>query len=192
MPPITGILLAAGASSRYGSDKLMQPMTDGKPLAVHACQNLAAGCDKVIAVLRPGSLDLAELLRKAGSEPVFCPDAAQGMGHSLAFGIRATPEAAGWLIALADMPLIAPATIQAIAAAIRAGKPLAAPVYQGRRGHPVGFGQQLRDELSQLSGDSGAKSVLQSYREQLCLIDCDDPGILRDIDRPEDLITPSP
>ena len=187
MGPIVGILLAAGASRRFGADKLTHSLPDGDVVAVRACRNLLAGTDSVLAVVRPGSERLAALLQTEGADVLICADADQGMSASLVFGIRARPEAAGWLITLGDMPWIAPTTIHKVADALRMGATIAAPRWQGRRGHPVGFAHVLGTELAALNGDEGAKTVIQAYLEQLHLIDCDDPGVLRDIDRPEDL-----
>lgn len=91
------------------------------------------------------------------------------------------------MIALADMPWINPVTIAQVADALRSGAPIAAPAWQGQRGHPVGFSQAFGAELAALTGDGGAKSLIQVYRERVRLVDCADPGVLRDIDAPEDL-----
>ena len=187
MGSIVGILLAAGASRRFGADKLTQLLPDGDLVAVRACRNLLAGTDRVLAVVRPGSEELTALLQAEGAEVRICAEAGQGMGTSLVFGIRACPDAAGWLIALADMPWIKPATIRKLADALRSGAAIAAPCWQGRRGHPVGFSPIFGPELAALSGDEGAKKVIQKHPEQLRLIDCDDAGVLQDIDKPEDL-----
>lgn len=187
MEPIIGILLAAGASTRFGSDKLMHALSDGEPVAVHACRNLMSGTDKVLAVVRPGSEALAERLQAEGAIVRVCIEAEQGMGRSLAFGVGAYPEAMGWLVALADMPWIAPSTCGKVADALRAGVMIAAPSWQGQRGHPVGFSRALRQSLLGLSGDMGAKAVIQAYSGQLELLACDDPGVLKDIDQPNDL-----
>lgn len=187
MGPIVGILLAAGSSRRFGGDKLVQLLSDGEPVAVRACRNLRAGCDEVLAVVRPGGEALASRLHAEGAKVIVCAEAELGMGASLAFGVQAAPDASAWLIALADMPWVAPATIVKIADGLRLGALIAAPSWQGRRGHPVGFSRVLRDELTALTGDTGAKSVIQAHLAQLRVIDCDDSGILRDIDKPEDL-----
>jgi molybdenum cofactor cytidylyltransferase len=189
MGSIVGILLAAGASRRFGADKLTHILPNGDLMAVRACRNLLAGTDSVLAVVRPGSEQLAALLQAEGAEVRVCAEAEQGMAASLAFGVRARPEAAGWLIALADMPWIAPTTVRKVADTLRLGATIAAPTWQGRRGHPVGFSQVLGPKLAALSGDEGAKGVIQAYLGQLQLIDCDDSGVLQDIDTPEDLKT---
>lgn len=185
--PIVGLLLAAGSSRRFGSDKLMQPLPEGDRVAVRACRNLLAGVDRVVAVVRPNSHELRERLCIEGAEVAICHEAAQGLGVSLAAGVRASFDAGGWLVALADMPWISPVTIRAAASAIRQGALLAAPSLDGRRGHPVGFAASYREQLITLTGDVGAKAIIAANADQLRLIECDDPGILMDIDEPGDL-----
>jgi molybdenum cofactor cytidylyltransferase len=85
------------------------------------------------------------------------------------------------------MPRIAPGTIKAVVDALRQGALVAAPVYKGERGHPVGFGAALRDELLKLDGDQGARAVLERHRDSVRLVECDDPGILFDVDRKSDI-----
>jgi molybdenum cofactor cytidylyltransferase len=108
------------------------------------------------------------------------------MGASLAWGVRAAPAAAGWVIALADMPWVRSQTIAAIVAALRAGAPIAAPECRGRRGHPVGFAAAYYPQLSVLSGDEGAKRLLGE--QSVVLVATDDEGVLRDVDTRADLV----
>lgn len=187
MSTITGILLAAGFSRRFGKDKLIETMPNGDWVAVRACRNLAAGVDGVLAVVRPGSEALAACLQAEGAEVRVFADADQGMGSSLAFAITAGPATDGWLIALADMPWIMPETIRHVAEYLRGGADIVAPSYQGRRGHPVGFSARFAEPLAALSGDSGAKALIRAHSDLLQSIDCDDAGVLRDIDQPADL-----
>ncbi len=185
---IVGILLAAGYSRRFGTDKLSQLLPGGETVALRSCRNLLAGVDHVLAVVRPDTDELADRLRDAGAEIAVCAEAKRGMGASLAGGIRLSATGAkGWIIALADMPWIETETIRTVAETIRQNGGIAAPVYRGRRGHPVGFSCQYREALSSLDGDSGAKSVIRANADQLRLIDVDDPGVLRDIDLPAGL-----
>lgn len=185
---IVGILLAAGAGSRFGSDKLSHRLPDGTPLAVAAANRLLPVCEQVVAVLRPDRGELAAALTAVGCEIVLCPEAEQGMGHSLAAGVRASADAAGWIVALADMPFIASSSHAAVAAALQAGASLAATQYRGRRGHPVGFARSWQAQLLALSGDQGGKTLLERQRQALTLCPVDDPGVLWDIDTPQDLI----
>ena len=187
MNSIVGVLLAAGASRRFGADKLTQRLPNGEVVAVQACRNLLAGTDTVIAVVRPGNERLGILLKAEGAQIISCVEAELGMSKSLTFGIRSCFDAAGWLVGLADMPWIEPTTISQVANSLRSGALIAAPSWQGRRGHPVGFSKALGHELTLLTGDEGAKVLLQTYHAQLQIIPCDDSGILRDIDKLEDL-----
>ena len=184
---IAGVLLAAGSGTRFGGDKLVHPLADGVAIAAHAARNLLAARLEVVAVVRPGDFPLADLLEQEGCYVTVCADAARGMGHTLAHGIASARDAQGWVVALADMPRIRPATITTIAEAIVEGAAIAAPAYHGERGHPVGFGSSLRGELLALSGDSGAKAVLTRHADALRVIECEDPGVVQDIDRPDDL-----
>lgn len=179
-----GVLLAAGASRRFGSDKRWHRLVDGTPLAIEAARRLRAACPHSVAVVRPGDDELAEALKGAGLHVTVCADAVLGMGHSLATGIAASKDAAGWLVALADMPAIAPASYLAVLDALRHGAALARTTHAGGPGHPVGFAARFRDELLALQGDRGGKSILHAHREALVCCAVDDPGVLLDIDTP--------
>lgn len=179
---ITGILLAAGAGSRFGGDKLQFPLPDGTPIGVKAARNLLSAVDQGIAVVRPSDRQLAYLLEREGLQVAFCPDAEAGMGASLAFGVTAAQNADGWLIALADMPFIQPDTIRGVAGLIRAGAPIAAPRLQGKRGHPVGFAREFFNDLTQLSGERGAHPLLAAHATRIAAFECEDRGIFADID----------
>ncbi len=184
---ICGILLAAGASKRFGSDKLMHPLARGVPVAVAALANLRSAIPHVIAVVRPGGAALENLLRESGAKVILCANADEGMGASLAAAVSASGDVAGWVIALADMPYIRPETIEKIAASLAAGAAIAAPAYRGERGHPVGMSARFRAQLEALHGDEGARALLKQNAGLIELIEVDDPGVCRDIDTPDDL-----
>ena len=184
---IVGILLAAGTGSRFGGEKLLHPMPDGVALAAHAARNLFAAGLAVTAVVRPGDFPLADMLEQEGCVVTVCREAARGMGASLAHAVAAERGAAGWVVALADMPQIMPATIKAVLAALEQGALMVAPQFQAQRGHPVGFGADLRNELLALDGDQGARAVLERHRDAVKLIECEDPGVIYDIDRKGDV-----
>lgn len=186
MRQLAGVLLAAGSSARYGTNKLLVPIADGVPMAVAAARHLRAAVDRCVAVVRPGDSALAALLAAEQLQVIECARAPQGMGASLACAIGACIDADAWLIALADMPFVLPNTIARVAAALRGGATLAAPVFQGRRGHPVGFDRRFAPALLALTGEAGARTLLAQYDAQLTRVACDDPGILRDIDTPAD------
>jgi len=184
---IAAILLAGGTASRFGGDKLLHPLEDGVAIGAHAARNLiAAGLD-VVAVVKPGDFPLYDIFEQEGCSVTFCPYAERGMGASLAHGVEFFRNADGWVIALGDMPRIRPDTIRSVVKALAEGAAIVAPVYRGERGHPVGFSAQFRSELTALSSDSGARSILERHKDKIQLIDCDDPGVLYDIDRRTDV-----
>ena len=186
---IVGLLLAAGSAQRFGSDKLRHALPHGVAIAVQAARHLKSQAD-VVAVVRPGSDELALALRGEGCTVVICDNAAEGMGASLACAVRAAEGADAWLVALGDMPYVRPSSIAAVRAALEGGASLAAPYFRARRGHPVGIGARFRQELLSLGGDEGAKAVLAAHGTDLLKIPVGDPGVIRDIDRPEDLTPP--
>lgn len=194
-----GLLLAAGKGSRFDGSgqqsKLLALLPDGTPVALAAARNLLQCCARVLAVLPQHAApprdqhiaNLVGLLASAGCEIVFCADSDAGLGHSLAAGVRAAPDAHSWLVALADMPAIRPQTMQAVAAACRQAHDIAAPIREGQRGHPVAFGSAYYERLAALQGDHGARAVLREHAAAVIEVPCTDAGILRDIDTPEDL-----
>ena len=188
---IVGVLLAAGRGERFGGAKLVAPLPAGPhagaAVGVAACRNLRAALDDVIVVVRPGDASLAAAMAAEGARVVVAARADEGMGASLAAGVAAAGAAGGYVVALADMPWIAPATIRAIAEALRGGASIAAPACGGRRGHPVGFAAEHRDALVALAGDAGARSIVAAHAASVRTVDVDDPGIVRDVDLPADL-----
>jgi len=187
---IVGLLLAAGSASRFGSDKLQHPLPHGVGIAVQAARHLKAELARVVAVVRPHGPELAKGLSAEGCEIVVCENAAEGMSASLACAVRAAGRADGYLVALADMPFIRHATIAAVRDALAAGAPLAAPYFHSRRGHPVAISGAYYGQLLALKGDEGAKRLLQENAAKLVKIPVGDPGVIRDIDTPQDLAPP--
>lgn len=186
--PTVGILLAAGSGTRFGGDKLLHRLRDGTPIGVASLRILLKALPEVIAVVRAGDRELSKLLESEGILVTPCEDADLGMARSLACAIRASMNAGAWVIALGDMPFVAPATITAVARQVAHSRRIVVPAYRGERGHPVGFGSRYRAELLGLKGDEGARSVLKRHAQDVEIIDCEDPGVLRDIDTPDDAV----
>ena len=185
-----GLLLAAGSATRFGSDKLQHALPHGVAIAVQAARHLKSEVSRVVAVVRPDSGQTARALAAEGCEVVVCERAAEGMGASLACAARAAGAADGYLVALGDMPFVRPSTIGAVRDALAAGAALAAPYFRARRGHPVGFAGDFRAELEALSGDEGARHLVDAHAARLVKVPVGDPGAIRDIDRPSDLAPP--
>lgn len=184
---VSAILLAAGAGSRFGGRKLLQPLADGTPLGVAALRNLRQAIDRVVVVVRDGDEELATCFAMENATVVTCKLAVDGMGHSLAAGVQAESGADGWVVALGDMPRVNADTIRAVAKKLLTGAGIVVPTYRGERGHPVAFGSRFREELLSLSGDTGARALLKLHADQVARLDVDDPGVLQDVDTRNDL-----
>ncbi len=188
---ITAIVLAAGLSRRMGSanSKLLAPI-DGTPMIRRSVEPLfACAIDEVIVVTGHGRPDIEAALSGLALRFVANPDYAAGMGSSLAAGaaaVRANADAV--MVCLGDMPLVAPSTILSLTGAFAgATDRICVPVLEGRRGHPVLFASAWLPALARLSGDSGARRILDSAGAFLLEVPVDDPGVLRDFDTPEQL-----
>lgn len=194
---IAAIVLAAGASCRFGSDKLSYPVTlEGAtlPIAAHSLLPWLETFNCVTVVVRRGSgafrqvIETALGLKQPGRiRWVECADAARGMAFSLACGVRANPNAAGWLIGLADMPLLPKDAVAGVRAALSSGAALAVPTSGGAWGHPVGFSSGYREELLTLQGDGGARPLIERDAGKVMQVKIGDAGIFLDIDFPGDL-----
>ena len=185
---IVGLLLAAGSASRFGSDKLRHLLPHGVPIALQSARHLKSQGLRVIAVIKSSAE--ARAFEQEHCETVVCENAREGMGASLACAARAAGKADAYIVALADMPFVRPTTIAAVRAALERGALLAAPYFRARRGHPVGIAGTFYEQLIALSGDEGARHLLAANESALVKIPVGDPGVIRDIDRPEDLAPP--
>ena len=158
------VVLAAGRGSRFASSthKLLQPLGSTTVLGQTLGHVLASGLPLVVVTTPPLAAEASRTV--ASRDVVVIPEtqAALGMGRSLATGVAARSDGAGWLILPADMPLVQPSTLDAVAAAL-AHHPVAFAQHLGRRGHPVGFAAELYSELRLLTGDEGARRLLARY-----------------------------
>jgi molybdenum cofactor cytidylyltransferase len=157
---------------------------------VQAARHLKSEIQDVVAVVRPDCEELEKSLAAEGCTVVVCENAAEGMGASLACAAKAAGEARGYLVALGDMPFIRRSSIAAVRDAIAAGAPLAAPYFRTRRGHPVGISGRFFKDLLACAGDEGAKKLLFAHEKDLVKVPVGDPGVIRDIDTPDDLTPP--
>lgn len=187
---LTGILLAAGRGRRFDPlgvrNKLLQQLPGGELVVAASARRLLSCVSRVVAVVPPDDGGVADALRALGCEVSVCPGADTGMGASLAHAIRHSLPAGGWLVALGDMPYVEESTLAALRDAVLAGAGIAVPVHEGRRGNPVAFGADHRDALLAMTGEQGARRLLQAH--PVLEVAVPDPGILRDIDTPSDLM----
>lgn len=160
------IVLASGRGERFrasgGSGSKLQALLAGRPVLEHT-----------LAAVRASGL------------PFHVEDAGHpGMGDSIAAGVRATPDAAGWLVLPGDLPLVRPQSLRAVAAALGEAS-VVVPTHRGARGHPVGFAREHRAALQALSGAEGAAAIVRQAK--VTKLELDDEGIVTDVDTVEDL-----
>lgn len=195
MRGVCAVVLAAGYGRRFAeqagreANKLLAPCIgldgSGQAVLAHSLSAFSQWAGERLLVLRQGSERLGEMTALAanhGFDTLVTPSS--GMGDSLSAAVRARAGAAGWLVALGDMPWIRAQTHSRVADAMTAGHAVV-PLHEGKRGHPVGFDATYAQALMALSGDQGGRGLLQQGR--VTLIEVDDPGVLRDVDLPEDL-----
>ena len=178
-----GLILAAGESQRMGFPKALLRYRDQTFLDTLTAL-LAARCSTVIVVLGAR----AEEIRASACRPatfVVNPEYARGMTTSLQCGLRSLPpDADSVLLTLVDHPAAAPSTLDALLAP---DPPLLrVPRYRGKRGHPIWFSRQLAPEFLALPVEEAARDVVHRHRGDTEFLDLDDPGIVADIDTPEE------
>lgn len=189
------VVLAAGRSQRFGAeDKLLAdcPSRDGKRrplLEVSLATYSQTDFQQRILIVGPHNETAAAIGRGRGFEIVVNDAAHAGMGRSLAVGVAACPPCDGVMIALGDMPFLRPATIEALARAFAQAPEdaVVAPIFEGKRGHPVVFPAIHLDALRKLDGDAGARSIIAENGATLHLAPVDDAGVLQDIDTRDDI-----
>lgn len=191
---LEAIVLAAGAGSRFGGDKLTA-VYRGRPLLDYALDAaLAAPVRSVSVVVRTGDHATRSLVEKRASasngrlRALAAPDAAEGLAASLRTAVLALPaDTEGAFVFLGDMPGAPHDLGAALAAGLSATARIVAPVHDGRRGHPVLFGRACFPALAALEGDRGAQALLAAAGPALALVETDHPGVLFDVDLREDL-----
>ena len=182
----TVVVLAAGKGSRFkgSAHKLEQSLGDLSVLGSTLRNAIESHLPVVVVTTQALAASASHIV--AARDVVVVPQAlaALGMGHSIAAGVAARADSPGWLLLPGDMPMVRPATMLAVAAALE-HHAVAYAQYQGRRGHPVGFAAELYSELMMLSGDEGARRIVARY--PAVGVDVDDPGVLLDLDTEADL-----
>jgi molybdenum cofactor cytidylyltransferase len=194
---IAGIVLAAGASTRFGAQKLLAPL-GGVPLVRHAVERMwLSGVSEVVVVLGGDAEAVRGALAGLDVRTVVNDRFAEGMSTSMHAGIRALREGTmAAVVALGDQPTVSPSLIAAlITEHRRSGKPIVVPLYGARRGHPVLFAAEVFPELLEVAGDAGGRDVISRDPERVSLVRFGYP-LPPDVDTKEDLArltrTPAP
>ena len=190
-PRIAGLVLAAGTSSRMGRNKLIE-MVRGKPLVRHAADAaLASRLDPVLVVTGHEAAKVGAALSGAPVTLVHNSDYREGLSTSLRAGIAAVPDSCeGAMVLLGDMPGISPALIDRLIAAFdpATGRAICVAAAHGHRGHPVLWSRAFFDHIGALSGDKGARELLDAHAGQSTEIEAGDDAPLTDIDTQEALV----
>jgi molybdenum cofactor cytidylyltransferase len=187
---IVAVVTAAGSAERFGGKKLLTPI-DGEPLLDHTIDALLdGGVAEVIVVV--GKDARAELERDVNAmldprvRAVENPDPSRGMFSSIQDGV-AQAQGDAILVMPGDMPFVSPETVRAVIATYERKPAIVSPRYRGKRGHPVALPASLRDEIREAKLGATLHDVIHAHTDMRVDVDLDDPGIVRDVDRPEDL-----
>lgn len=183
---VSAVVLAAGASSRLGSDKRSLMLPGGMGLLQLVASRIHCVVDDVVVVIRPDDAGLAAMLRRLGCRACVNARPQAGMGSSLACGIAAAAAADAWVVMPGDLPLVREHTLRQVIAGLSTADAVV-PVCHGRRGHPVAFGHRYRRQLLALTGNSGGRHLLQADSAGVTWMNIHDPGIYLDVDTPADV-----
>jgi molybdenum cofactor cytidylyltransferase len=184
---IAGIVLAAGLSRRMGRPKVLLPL-DGQPVVRHVVHTLITAClDPIIVVAGTEHLAIGAALSGLATTLALNPHPESGQASSIRVGIAALPRTTtAAVVALGDQPLVPSEVIKGLLAAReRTGKAIVAPRYRDGRGNPVLFARETFAEIEQLSGDRGARSVIERDPSRVAIVDFD-LAMPQDVDTPED------
>ena len=184
---IAALLLAAGASRRFGAPKLLQAL-NGKQVVRWSAESLVGVADELVIVVPPDNAALRQALEGIAARFVVNTLPHEGMASSLARGVATLAESTeAVLVALGDEPLLPKRCHERVLVRYRAsGTAVVAATYGGTRGHPVLFGRPVFAELRALTGDSGARSVVDADPGRVALVEMDEAHPI-DVDTPEDL-----
>ncbi|WP_255194420.1 nucleotidyltransferase family protein [Natronobeatus ordinarius] len=190
-PAVAGLLLAAGTSSRFGSENKLLEDVDGEPIVRHAARTLVdSRIDPIVVVLGHEARRVRDALEGLPLEFVVNEAYERGQASSVRTGIRTIrgrTAADAVVVALGDMPFVDPRTVDALVAAYAAGTGDAlAAAYEGERGNPVLFDARFFEQLTGVEGDIGGRRILLED-DSSALVAVDDPGVRRDVDVPDDL-----
>jgi molybdenum cofactor cytidylyltransferase len=188
---VSAVVLAAGESKRMGGKKELLPIA-GEPMVRTVVRKLldSDGVGEVIVVLGHDANGVGAALSGITDERLELVGNgryAEGMGTSLAQATRAC----SWgtdaiLVALGDAPFFRTEDVDALVGAHAGGAAIAVPVFQGRRGHPVVLDGSFREEMEELTGDAGARHILERESASIVEVELPDDGFLVDIDEPDD------
>jgi molybdenum cofactor cytidylyltransferase len=185
---IAGLILAAGESSRMGTDKATLTYRDRTFLELVVQTLREIDIERIAVVLGHHAQEIQRHVKIEAAQVVINPDYTSGQTSSLQVGLRSliADNLEAIVLCLVDHPAVSAETVRRLVATFReCGAPLVIPTCRGRRGHPVLIGRQVFDELLRLASDTGADSVLRKYRQATQFVEVEDEGVLIDVDDPK-------
>jgi molybdenum cofactor cytidylyltransferase len=185
---IVGIILSAGESKRMGTPKQLLPW--GNTIVLQHVVDVAAASrlETIRLILGHRAEEIAGRITVPAKVGIAInQDFREGMGSSVKCGIKnSPPDAEAFMVLLGDQPLIDVQVIDTLIDSYRTGRQgITIPVHNGRRGHPVIFDSQYREELLSIS-DQGAREVVKKHTENIFEVRMDSPNVLNDMDTPQD------
>ena len=186
------IVPAAGKAERFGGGKLIADI-DGEPLLTHTLRSLLdGGISSIVVVLAPdAAFESVAPLNDSRVMAIVNPDPSRGMFSSIHAGLAHAPEGHPILVLPGDMPFVKSATVATIVTLARESGNIVSPRFSRRRGHPVALPASLLEHVLRAAPTSTLADVLDRFTDRREEIDVDDPGVLRDVDVPADLGSPS-
>ncbi len=185
---VHGVILAAGLGRRMGTVKQLLPFR-GKPLLQHVIDAARTSrLESLLLILGHAHDQVLEQLDTHDLEVIVNQDFAAGQSSSVRAGLEYRAGADGIMYLLGDQPLLSADTINTLIDCFLREQPWAAvPVHRGQPGNPVIIGRPLMADLAALSGDIGARRLLQAS-QFVRRVEIDDPAILRDVDTMDDYL----
>ena len=185
---VAALVLAAGRSARMcGSNKLLLEI-DGRPMLARVVDTILATPARPVLVVTGHQADaVRDVLGDRDVRFAHNAQHAEGIGASIRTGVRALELTLdGVLVCLGDLPGLRKESVEALLAAFTPDR-ICVPVHDGRRGHPVLFGQRFLPELAQLAGDRGARGILEDHPHAVCAVSIADEGVTFDVDSADQL-----
>ena len=181
---IGGLVLAAGAATRFGAPKQLAEL-DGIPLLEHSLRTMtAAPVGRVVVVLGSSADEIVAAVDLHGADVLVCARWDEGQSASLACGLAELADCEAVVVTLGDQPRVSPDAVRRVIGA-RNGAAAVRATYRGNPGHPVLLERELYEQLRNVTGDKGARNLLLSV--QVLDVPCDDLGGGEDVDTPAEL-----
>jgi molybdenum cofactor cytidylyltransferase len=179
-----GLILAAGAGTRFGERTKQLADLRGKPLLQHAVDAMTAALERVVVVLGHDADAIRARIDFGGASVVVCDEWAQGQGFSLRAGVAALADADAIAITLGDQPFITPKAITSALLQLE-GYDAVRALYDGVPGHPVVLSRAVMDAVPELAGDAGARELLARFNVRRW--EAGQLADATDVDAPEEL-----